>query len=183
MAFWVVITPLPLAFIPGRGGEMLYIVLFGWAMIVARMLENLLGLVGRLLALSGPKTAMLQTFTTVAMAVALAVFTHWQSHRFDRIRVLVSSGQKSLHVIQALRALNLHPPPGSTILLEPETRFYQNPYYPAFVASLVWNDHSLKIYVLAHNQLTEQEIGKMNYIISVNEFQAKLIATLSQVSS
>jgi hypothetical protein len=29
MAFRVVITPLPLAFIPARGGAMLYIVLFG----------------------------------------------------------------------------------------------------------------------------------------------------------
>ena len=54
--------------------------------------------------------------------------------------------------------------------------------YPLFVASLVWNDHSLKIYVHGQNQLTEQEIAKMDYIISFSEFQAKLIATLSQVT-
>src|SRR4029453_1340801 len=47
MAFWVVITPLPLAFIPARGGPMLYVVLFGWAMIIARVLEDLIGFVGR----------------------------------------------------------------------------------------------------------------------------------------
>jgi hypothetical protein len=157
--------------------------LFGWAMIIARMLSDLIDLIARVAGLTGPRTTMLPTLATAAVAVALAVFTHRQSHRFDRTRVLVSSGQKSLHVIQALRALNLHPPPGSTILLEPETRFYQNPYYPAFVASLVWNDHSLKIYVLGQNQLTEQEIAKMNYIISFNEFQAKLVATPSQATS
>src|SRR5260370_9387181 len=102
MAFWVVITPLPLAFIPARGGAMLYIVLFGWAMIVARMLEEVIGLVGRVLRLSAPRTAMLRTLAAAAAAVALAVFTHWQNQRFDQTRFLLSSGQKSLHVIQAL---------------------------------------------------------------------------------
>jgi hypothetical protein len=63
------------------------------------------------------------------------------------------------------------------ILLRPENRFYENGYYPAFVASLVWNDHSLRIYVDGQNQLTEQRVAKMNYIILFNEFQAKLIAT------
>jgi hypothetical protein len=177
MAFWVVITPLPLAFIPGRGGAMLYIVLFGWAMILARMLSDLIGLIARVTGLAEPRTAMLPTFATAAVAVAFAVFTHWENQRFDRTGALLSSGQKSLHVIQAFRALNLHPSPGSSILLKPETRFYQNGYYPLFVASLVWNDHSLKIYVHGQYQLTEQAIAKMNYIISFGEFQAKLIAT------
>src|SRR5438067_11822579 len=140
MAFWVVITPLPLAFIPARGGAMLYIVLFGWAMIIAWVLQDLIGLVGKLLALSEPRTAMLRTLATAGMAVAFAVFTHWENQRFERTRRLLSSGQKSLHVIQAFRSLNLHPSPGSSILLKPETSFYQNGYYPLFVASLVWND-------------------------------------------
>ena len=175
MAFWVVITPLPLAFIPDRGGAMLYIVSFGWAMIIARMLQDLSGLVGRALTLSEPKTTILRTLATATMAIALAVFTHWQSRRFDQIRVLVSSGQKSLHVIQALRSLNLHPPSGSSILLKPELRFYQNGYYPAFVASLVWNDRSLRIYVAGQHQLTQQEIANMSYVVSFNELSAKLV--------
>src|SRR5207253_4212590 len=74
MAFWVVITPLPLAFIPSRGGAMLYIVLFGWAMIIARVLQDLVGLAGRVLAVSEPSTTMLRTLATAAVAVALAVF-------------------------------------------------------------------------------------------------------------
>jgi hypothetical protein len=71
--------------------------------------------------------------------------------------------------------LDLHPAPGSMILLKPENRFDQNRYYPVFVASLVWNDHSLRIYVAAQNQVTEQQIAKMDYIISLTEFQAKLV--------
>lgn len=175
MAFWVVITPLPLAFIPARGGAMLYIVLFGWAMIVAGLLKDVIGLVGRVLSLSAPRTVMLRTLTTAVVAVALALFTHWQSHRFNRTRDLVSSGQKSLHVIQALRSLNLQPAPGSTILLKPKTRFYQNGYYPSFVASLVWRDRSLRIYVAGQPQLPQEQIANVNYIISFNEFSAQLV--------
>ena len=118
---------------------------------------------------------MLRTLATATMVVSLAVFTHWQSHRFDQIRVLASSGQKSLHVIEAFRSLNLDPRPGSTILLKPEKRFYQNEYYPAFVASLVWNDRSLRVYVVGQPHLTQQEIANMSYVVPFNEFRAKLI--------
>lgn len=175
MAFWVVITPLPLAFIPGRGGAMLYIVSFGWAMIIARGLEDLIGFVGKLLALANPKRAVLRTVTTAAAAVALAVLTQWQSHRFNRARGLEGSGKKSLHVIQALCSLNLHPVSGSSILLEPKARFYQNGWYPKFVASLVWNDRSLRVYVAGQNQLTPEQTAKMNYVISFNEFSVQLV--------
>jgi hypothetical protein len=175
MAFWVVITPLPLAFILPRGEAMFYIVLFGWATIFARMLSDLIGLIAKARLLAGSRTAMLPTFATAAVAVVFAVFTHWENQRFDRTRGLLNSGQKSLHVIQAFRSLNLHPHPGSSILLRPETRFYQNGYYPAFVASLVWNDHSLRIYVAGQPQLTQQQIANMSYVISFNEFSAQLV--------
>jgi hypothetical protein len=175
MAFWVVITPLPLAFILSREEAMFYIVLFGWATIFARMVSDLIGLIAKARILAGPRTAMLPTFATAAVAVLVAVFTHWENQRFDRTRGLLSPGQKSLYVIQALRSLNLHPPPGSAILLKPETRFYQNLYYPAFVASLVWNDRSLRIYVAGQPQLTQQQIANMRYVISLNEFSAQLV--------
>src|SRR5438093_3529905 len=84
MAFWVVITPLPLAFIPSRSAAMYYIVLFGWATIFARLVSDLIALVGKVPALSGPRTAMLSTFATAAVAVAFAVFTQWENQRFDR---------------------------------------------------------------------------------------------------
>ena len=185
MTFWVVVTPLPLAFIPNRGGPMLYIVLFGWATIFARLVSDLIALAGKLTALSGPRTAMLSTLATAAAAVALAVFTHWQSLRFERTRHLLDSEEKSLHVIQAFRSLALRPEPGSRILLKPENRFYQNSYYPLFVASLVWNDHSLRIYVEGQQQLLslypprvaldDRETAETNYVVSFTEFQAKLV--------
>ena len=209
MAFWIVITPLPLAFIPLRGGACLYILLFGWAMIFAKFASDLITLTSKSSILLGQgvgvgattgaiiggaatnrirwtaigaavgkmSPAMFRVFATVLVASALAILTHWENHRFNCIDALLSVGKKTCHVIQAFRSLDLHPAAGSMILLKPENRFYQNGYYPAFVASLVWNDHSLRIYVDGQNQLTEQRVAKMNYIILFNEFQAKLIAT------
>ena len=161
---------------------MLYIVLFGWATIFARMLGDLIGLIAKVPALAG-RAAMLPTFATAAVAVAFTVFMHCQNQRFDRTRGLLSSGQKSLHVIQAFRLLDMHTPPGSSILLKPETRFYQNGYYPVFVASLVWNDRSLRIYVAGQHQLTQRQIGEISYVISFNEFEAHLAASRNPITS
>jgi hypothetical protein len=210
MAFWIVIVPLPLAFIPIRGGACLYILLFGWAMIFAKVVSDLITLISKSSTLLGQGVGVgattgaiiggaitnrvrggaigaavgaaackmsppiFRVFATVLVASGFAMFTQWENQRFDPIHAWRNSGLKTLHVIQAFRALNLHPAPGSMILLKGNP-FFPNGWDPLFIASLVWNDHSLQIYVEGSNQLTEQQIAKMNYIISLNEFQAKLL--------
>jgi hypothetical protein len=211
MAFWIVITPLPLAFIPLRGGACLYILLFGWAMIFAKLASDLIklisnsltllrehlgveatsgatiefaainrgrgGAIGAIIGVAAGKMCVpiFRISAPILIAFALAIFTQWENQRFGRVHAFFNSGQKSLHVIRAFRSLDLHPLPGSMIFLRPENRFYQNGYYPAFVAALVWNDHSLRIYVEGQHQLSQRQIANMNYVISFNEFQAKLL--------
>jgi hypothetical protein len=211
MAFWVLITPVPIAFIAARGGACLYLPLFGWAMIFAKLASDLITLSSnfstfpnqgagdgattgailgsaathrarwKIIAAAGraavckKSLSIFRVFATVLMATGLALFIQWENQRFGIIHAWLNVGEKTLHVIQAFRSLNFHPSPGGMILLKPEKRFYPHPYYPVFVASLVWNDHSLRIYVDRQNQLTEQQIAKMDYVISLNEFQAKLL--------
>jgi hypothetical protein len=235
MAFWVVVTPLPLAFIAPRGGARLYILLFGWAMIFAKLAWDVITLISKSPILLGQGEAVgtasrpiaggaatghvrraaiqaaagavagkmspviFRAFAMVLVAFGLAVFTRWENQRFGRNPGFLKSGQQTLHVIQAFRSLNLRPTLGSMILLRPEKHFLQNGYYPAFfakfapsdpvreliakaapeywrrVASLAWGDRSLQIHVEDQHQLTEEQIAKMNYIISFDEFQAKLI--------
>lgn len=182
MAFWIVVTPLPLAFIPGRGGAMLYIVSFGWATIFARTVTDLGGLIAKLPA-PAARAATLRSFATAVLAFAFAFFTYWQNDRLNRTAALLNFEQKSLNVIEAFRSLNLHPSPGSSILLQPERRFYRNNYYPAFVASLVWNDHSLRVYVAGMHQLTEHDIAMIKYVITFNEFKARLLAARDPMTS
>jgi len=218
MAFWVVITPLPLAFVTPRGGARLYIVLFGWAMIFAKLAWDVITLVSKVPGLSGltdPERSKTQTATaaltrkrfpfalqmlaTILAACGLAVFTGWQNERLSVNRAFLSSGEKTSHVIKAIGSLNLHPSGGSTILLRPEQHFLQNGFYPGFFASfapndplreliakaspeywrcvalLVFGDRSLQIQVEGQNQLTEEQIAKLDYVISFDEFQATIV--------
>jgi len=215
MAFWVVITPLPLDFITIRGDACLYIPLFGWAMILAKVVWDSVKLISRFFATVEQRRAevarqpaqllgcattnrvqwppfgtavaavagkmsppMFRAFATLLVACGLAVLTHWENQRFDRVPALLNSGQKALRVIQALRSLNLHPAPGSMILLRGwpyrSDPFWSNGWNTVFIASLVYNDRSLRIYHEGTNQLTQKEIAKMDYIISVDEFHAEL---------
>src|SRR5690349_23028546 len=41
--FWMVLTPLPIEFLEGRGGATLYIPLMGWAVFVAVVFRDLVG--------------------------------------------------------------------------------------------------------------------------------------------
>ena len=233
MAFWVVVTPLPLAFLTPRGGGRLYIPLFGWAMIFAKFAWDVITVIYKsptllrqsarwapqvqqssgdeatdrsrwtpmraVAGVMGQISSRFQTFAMIVIAFGLAVFTQWENQRSGRVRTILNSGQKAVHVIQAFRSLNLHPAPGSMILLTPERQFYQSGYYPAYfaslaqnnplrqvivelsprywyyLASLVWGNRTLRIYVEDRDQLTEEQIAKMNYIISFDEFQAKLL--------
>ncbi len=215
MAFWVVITPLPLDFITIRGDACLYIPLFGWAMILAKVVWDSVKLISRFFATVEQRRAevarqpaqllgcattnrvqwppfgtavaavagkmsppMFRAFATLLVACGLAVLTHWENQRLDRAPALLNSGQKALRVIQALRSLNLHPAPGSMILLRGwpyrSDPFWSNGWNTVFIASLVYNDRSLRIYHEGTNQLTQKEIAKMDYIISVDEFHAEL---------
>jgi len=235
MAFWVVITPLPLAFVTPRGGARLYIVLFGWAMIFAKLAWDAMTLFSKLPGLltqraegelaASPPTAggpagldlsktqpadivdparktfpvTSRTFATALVACGLALFTGWEHQRLGVDRAFRDSGKETLHVIRAIGSLNLHPSPGSTILLTPEKHFLQNGFYPGFfasfapndplreliakaspeywrcVASLVLGDRSLQIKVEDQHQLTDEQLAKFQYVISFDEFQAKLI--------
>ena len=224
MAFWVVITPLPLAFLTPRGGGRLYIPLFGWAMIFAKLVSDIITSMyksvillsqtvgwtlqlkqssagaanghGRWALMNNASPVTFQTFATLLVALCLAAFTQWKNQGFAR---LLNSEQKAVHVIQALRLLHMHPAPGSMILLRPEQQFYQTGYYPAYfgslaqdnplkqvivelaprywyyLASLVWADRTLRINVEGQQRFTEEQIAKMDYIISFDEFEARVV--------
>jgi len=213
MAFWVVITPLPLDFIvPIRGGASLILVLFGWAMIFAKLASDLIKLtsnssivteqrsvvgaaIGAIIggtptghasaavigAAAGAVAVRLPTpnFRVVAMlivAFALAIYTERQNHLWTRY--LFHVGEKEAHVIEAFRALNLRPKPGSKILLT-DNPFTDAPgggaWFPLFAAELLWNDHSLTVYLQRLNSLTTQQIEKMDYILAVHEYKVDVI--------
>jgi hypothetical protein len=214
MAFWIVIVPLPLAFIaPIRGDGHLYLILFGWAMIFAKIASDLITLLSKSSVLIGqgagvgaaagaiiggaatgrvrgaaigaatgaaagkmsPSTFRIAAILVVAFS--LAIFTRWKNQPYV-VRASISWGQKTSHVVQAFRSLDLRPAPHSTILVK------GNPFIPGqgwegwdslFIPSLVWNDHSLRIWLESLNKLTPQQVANMDYVISLSEFKAEVV--------
>jgi hypothetical protein len=176
MAFWIVIVPLPIAFLPQiRGGGCLYLLLFGWAMIFAKIASDLITLISKSLMLIKVPPLICRVVAMLIVAFSLALLTQWENQRFGRVRAFLNSGQKTSHVIQAFRSLNLHPAPGSTILLLLRENPFQNKWNPFFIASLVWNDHSLRIWLEGKQQLKPEQLAKVDYVVSLDEFEAKVI--------
>jgi len=192
MAFWIVIVPLPVAFIvPLRGDAPLYLLLFGWAMIFAKVMFDLIALISEFLLFLGNRALPAATgaiigdasrkvslpvfriVATLLVAFALAAFTQKEN---QRLRVpWFNVGAKTSHVIHAFRSLGLRPLHGSNILLLLKENLFQNKWNVFFIASLVWNDHSLRIWVENVNELTPQQQANVDYIISVSEFDVDVI--------
>ena len=190
MTFWVIIVPLPLAFIPIRGGACLYLVLFGWTMIFGQLASDVINLSSKCLTLLGRRSRrnslpnrratpdrfsapMVRAAVVVLLGLVLAILMQVENRRSGRIRLLVQSGQKVVHVIHALSALDLHPAPGSMILLR-QSSLFPNAWHTLFIAALVWNDHALHISVEGASDIGEPEMAKMNYVISLSESKATL---------
>jgi hypothetical protein len=209
MAFWIVIVPLPIAFIlPIRRGGCLYLLLFGWSMICARASCDLIAFMANAFVAHGQRIGIYRTSKTTlqgaaagpvagsaliagastatsgwtvrvvllsALAVSFALFTDWENRRLATVQHLLGIGQKVSHVITAFDSLNLRPAAHSTVLLKPNEQLFQNKWHPLFIASLVWNDHSLQIWIDKVSKITPQQMEGADYIISLTEFDAKVI--------
>jgi hypothetical protein len=176
MAFWVVITPLPLAFVSPRGGACLTIILFGWVMIFAKLVSDLSLLITRLPLFNKAAVFPMRAGVMLCVVILLGVGTERQNRRYGL--GWLQGGEKTAHVIEAFRALDLHPRPGSEILLT------DNPFAgssdtglwaPLFIAGLLWNDHSLTVYQEGQHALDARQIAKMNYVLAVHEYKVDVI--------
>jgi len=192
MAFWIVIVPLPLAFIvPVRGDAPLYLLLFGWATIFAKVASDLITLIWKFSVFIGNRVRAVTTTATVGVAparvsprifqvigtlfvaFALAAFTQRENQRLRTPWLNV--GAKTSHVIQTLRSLALRPMHGSRILLLLKENLFHNKWNAFFIASLVWDDHSLRIWVESADALSPQQQADVDYIISLGEFSADVV--------
>jgi hypothetical protein len=185
--------------------------LFGWALIFAKLVFDLITLISKSLILVGqgvrvcaPTSAIIDGPTTggvrnaaadtvvrpmvgkmsssafrivavLLVAFSLATFNQWENQRLGRVRALRNVGQRVSHLIEALKSLNLQPAPRSTVLLKMKDNLFGNKWPPLFIATLVWNDHSLRIWLEDVNRLTPRQLAKADYIILLSEFKAQLI--------
>ena len=215
MAFWVVLVPLPIAFIyPIRSGGSLYLLLFGWAIILAKFVSDLIGLMlkystslGQAVGVGAAMGAAIGTAVNhrahgavngaaigavigacaaklppqkfracavILMVLGIAIVTQWENQRLGRAAGILQLGQRTVHAIETFRSLNLQPVSGSNILLK-STFPFKNEWTPLFIASLIWNDHSLQIWLEGENKLNPQQLAKVDYVIEFTESETRLL--------
>jgi hypothetical protein len=161
----VVVTPLPVALIPGRDGPEIYIVAAGWAMVAATMARALARLVAR-----EPELARFPRRVTMAAALlGCAVACAHETWRVDRRTMpgYLANGERTRNMIGQLRALHLQPAPRSRIV------FLNDPlpegFGAEFIAYLVWRDRNLHIDLQRYSHLPEAEIAKSDYIFDYSD--------------
>ena len=158
---WVMVTPLPIAFLPGRGAALLYIVAAGWAIALAMMFRSVASILAcHLFAGRAGRFAVMTAclfFCAEQYGVATRAF-----HRYDVYAYLLT-GKENADTIQRLKALHLRPKPGSRVV------FLRDPtpdtYDMTFISSLLWNDRSLKIWQQSQAHFPDGTVAGMDYII------------------
>ena len=157
---WVVVTPLPVAFIPGRGGPEIYIVAAGWAMAAAMALRSLAWTVAReRVAARIPRRAAM----SAALFGCVAAYAH-ETQRVDRKMIpgYLANGERTREMIRQLRAFHLQPAPHSRIVFLNDA--LPEGFGAEFIAYLVWKDRSLWIGLQRYAHLTEAEVAEKDYI-------------------
>ena len=87
---WVVVTPLPITFLPSRGGAMLYIPVAGWAMLAAMGLRALARRVARDRIFAVPRRVVMLIFL-----IASACLYAYETRVLQRDQVIVNLGKRA----------------------------------------------------------------------------------------
>jgi hypothetical protein len=160
LLMWVVVTPLPIAFLADRSGATLYIVLAGWAMMAALAARTAVHVITRLPLGRLPRAAVM----AAGLAACIAAYWH-ETGRADRKAVprYLKNGEDTQQTIAQLQALRLRPEPHSVVVFlhDPFPDYYDT----LFIASLVWKDPTIDIWLQNHRHLPEADLARANYTI------------------
>jgi hypothetical protein len=162
------IAVLPIAFIPDRGGAMLYIPSFGWAILLAAFIENICSFVDRrvLFRLFG-RSPM------VALPLLVAAGVIWYGTNLYNKRILYDlnhQGREFWMVKEQMETLLPKVKPGTQIA------FYNNIFRDwdaKFIAELLYKDRSVTAHLNDKTPLSPSEFDKMDYILAFE--QEKLV--------
>jgi hypothetical protein len=161
---WVVVTPLPLAFLPDRGRATLYIVVAGWAMLAALAIRTILRHFARQPFAGLPRRAV------VAAGLAVCVAAYWhETAREDRklAWIWLKVGEETANAIRQIQELRVHPASSSKVV------FLNDPFPDRwdtfFIAALVWRDPSIDIHLQKHDAWPENAIAKAQYVFDYSD--------------
>jgi len=164
------IAPLPITFLPGRSGGMLYIPLFGWAVIAASVFVLFCGAAAKGLSrLRVPR----QAATGVLVIAGLAWYWHtierknwWMSRWAEQATGPVSRAIEQVRETQpkvkrGARVYVYNSPPGS--------------WDTKFIMELVWGDRTANVWLDVQTPLSQSEIDGMDYVFTFEDGRLKLV--------
>lgn len=169
---WVLITPLPVEFLEGRGGGCLYIPLAGWAIFAGAVLMDLVEAVAA--RVSG--TSVLRRRLLVAALLGLAVFL-WVRvnlpYRSSYIRTsLPEMGRATTGVIHQVQDLHLNLHPYSIVA------FLDDPLHTLgidFIGILAFHDRTHTIWVEYQSKHTPQDLARADHLVDYREGKLILV--------
>ena len=160
---WVflMLTPLPLAVLEGRGAACLYIPLAGWAVFAAVVLTDVAGAVAHFLA--EEPIFRRAGYAGLFAAILCTSFFLWAKKNDYNKREFVRGamadlGRQTGDFIQQLRALNPHIKSGTQVA------FLNDPFDgwdTSFIAELWFRDKSLQFHLQRKTPLPPEELAKM----------------------
>jgi hypothetical protein len=158
---FVLIAPLPITFLPGRGGGCLYVPLAGWAMIVMTLFLALCGLIVKAPLLHRAPAAV----TTVLVLLGVALLWRETALRNPR-KAMEGQGALTWALIQDFHTIQPRVRPRSRVIVLDD-------YFPgwdvAFIAELTFHDRTVKVFLQKKTPLSPAEIDKMDYIFTVRD--------------
>ncbi len=159
--FFLMLTPLPLAVLEGRGAACLYIPLAGWAVFGAVVLTDVAGAAARFL--TDEPIFRWAGYMGLFAAILCVGFFFWAKenrylkHEFVRA-AMADCGRQTADTIQQLRALNPRVKPHSDVA------FLNDPFDGwdmTFIAELWFRDRSLRFHLQNKVPLPPEDLAKM----------------------
>lgn len=164
------IAPLPITFIPGRSGGMLYIPLFGWAVVLASIFAMFCGAAAKSLS-------RLRVPPKAATAVLVIAGIAWYWHTIDRKNWWMgrwaeeATGPGSRMIAQVLevqpkvkRGAKIYvynTPPGS--------------WDTKFIMELLYGDRTTTVWLDTQTPLSQSEIDGMDYVFTFENGKLRLL--------
>ena len=160
---FMVVAPLPLEFLEGRGAACLYIPLAGWAVFASVVFVDIARAVSGFLS-GEPVFRHLGRQGLLAAIVAGGVFLWVQENQHLKTSfvkpAIARLGQQTWEVIEQLRALNPRVPPRSRVV------FLNDPFQDwdmVFIAGLWFRDPSVIIHLHRKTPFPPEELANMDY--------------------
>jgi hypothetical protein len=164
--FYIAITPLPIEFLPGRGGACLFVPLFGWAILAAIIFRDIVRAAARFCARE-PILRPLGRSCISALLILTGVFLWARDNRKVENSfvkpVIPQMGRETWDAIQQLQVLHPRVEPGSRVV------FLDDPfgnYDMAFLAALWFRDRSVTIRLNRREPLPPAEIAAADHVFT-----------------